>query len=103
MKRPETDRLILCTWVDEDLESTLDVNQDLKVIRYFPGMNALKKMKNFIDTINSCCDNHGSSLYVILRKDVNECLGFIGLRIADCERHFAPATEMGWRLLSSFF
>ena len=35
MKILETDRLILRTWVDADLESMFAINQDPKVMEYF--------------------------------------------------------------------
>ena len=97
----ETERLILRTWVDEDLESMFAINQDTKVMEYFPGLQDLQMTKNFIDKVNAHFENHGYSLYAAIRKDTNEFIGFIGLLIADFESHFTPATEIGWRLSSS--
>ena len=97
----ETDRLILRTWVDEDLESMLAINQDPQVMEYFPSLQDLDMTKNFIDKVNAHFKNHGYSLYAAARKDTNEFIGFIGLLIADFESHFTPATEIGWRLSSN--
>ncbi|MCB0512951.1 MAG: GNAT family N-acetyltransferase [Bacteroidetes bacterium] len=101
MKILETDRLILRTWVDEDLESMLAINQDPKVMEYFPSLQDLDMTKNFIAKVNAHFKNHGYSLYAAVRKDTNEFIGFIGLLIADFESHFTPATEIGWRLSSN--
>lgn len=38
MKILETDRLILRTWNDNDLQPMLAINQDPKVMEYFPDL-----------------------------------------------------------------
>ena len=101
MKILETDRLILRTWIGEDLESMFSINQDPKVMEYFPSLQDLDMTKNFIDKVNAHFENHGYSLYAAVRKDTNEFIGFIGLLIADFESHFTSATEIGWRLSSN--
>lgn len=101
MKILETDRLILRTWVDEDLESMLAINQDPKVMEYFPSLQDLEMTKNFIDKVNVHFENHGYSLYATVRKDTGEFIGFIGLFTPEFESHFTPAIEIGWRLSSN--
>ena len=101
MKILETDRLILRTWNDDDLQPMLAINQDPKVMEYFPSLQDVDMTKNFIDKVNAHFKNHGYSLYAAVRKDTNEFIGFIGLLIAEFESHFTPATEIGWRLSSS--
>ena len=101
MKILETDRLILRTWVDKDLEPMLTINQDPKVMEYFPSLQDLDMTKNFIDKVNAHFKNHGYSLYATVRKDTNEFVGFIGLLIAEFESHFTPAIEIGWRSSSN--
>jgi len=96
----ETDRLILRTWLNSDLQTMLVINQDPKVMEYFPGLQDLKTTKNFITKVNNHFDKYGYSLYACVRKDSNEFIGFIGLLIADFEAHFTPVTEIGWRLSS---
>ena len=101
MKILETDRLILRTWHDEDLQPMLAINQDPKVMEYFPDLQDLEMTKNFIDKVNTHFENHGYSFYATVRKDTGEFIGFIGLLIADFESHFTPTTEIGWRLSSN--
>ncbi len=97
----ETDRLILRTWLDSDLRLMLAINQDPKVMEYFPGLQDLEATTNFITKVNKHFDKHCYSLYATIRKDTSEFIGFIGLLIADFESHFTPATEIGWRLSSN--
>ncbi len=96
----ETKRLILRTWIDTDLQPMVSINQDPKVMEYFPGLQDLETTKNFIAKVNNHFDKYGYSLYGCIRKDSNEFIGFIGLLIADFKAHFTPATEIGWRLSS---
>jgi len=96
----ETERLILRTWKKEDTDPYFQINQDPKVIEYFPGLQDRETTKNFITKVNNHFDKHGYSLYATVRKDTNEFIGFIGLLIADFEAHFTQATEIGWRLSS---
>ena len=100
MKILETDRLILRTWSDDDLQPMLAINQDPKVMEYFPGLQDLETTKNFITKVNDHFNKYGYSLYACERKDTNEFIGFIGLLIADFKAHFTPAIEIGWRLSS---
>lgn len=97
----ETNRLILRTWEDSDLQQMFAINQDPKVMEYFPGLQSLEMTKHFIDKVNQHFDNHGYSLYATIRKDTREFIGFIGLLTVDFEAHFTPATEIGWRLSSN--
>lgn len=96
----ETERLILRTWRKEDTDPYFQINQDPKVMEYFPGLQDLETTKNFIIKVNNHFDKHGYTLYATARKDTNEFIGFIGLFVADFEAHFTPATEIGWRLSS---
>ena len=52
MKILETDRLILRTWVDEDLEPMLATNQDPKVMEYFPALGDKEQTRTHTKRIN---------------------------------------------------
>ena len=101
MKILETERLTLRTWSNNDLQPMFLINQDPKVMKYFPDLHDLEMTKNFIDKVNTHFENHGYSLYATVRKDTGEFIGFIGLLIADFKEHFTPAIEIGWRLSSN--
>ena len=51
MKILETERLMLRTWNDNDLQPMLAINQDPKVMEYFPDLQDLEMTKNFIDKV----------------------------------------------------
>lgn len=97
----ETDRLILRTWRDEDLQQMLAINQDPKVMEYFPELQDLESTKKLIVRINSHFEKYGYTVYATIRKDSGEFIRFIGLFTPEFESHFTPATEIGWRLSST--
>ncbi|MCB9493299.1 MAG: GNAT family N-acetyltransferase [Epsilonproteobacteria bacterium] len=100
MKILETERLLLRTLIHTDLQPMLDINQDPKVMEYFPSLQDLRATKAFITRVEQHFDKHGYSLYACIRKDLNEFIGFIGLLTPRFEAHFTPTTEIGWRLSS---
>ncbi len=53
MKILETDRLILRTWDGDGLQPMLAINQDPKVMEYFPELQDLETTKKLIVRINS--------------------------------------------------
>lgn len=101
MKILETERLILRTWRDSDLQAMFAINQDPKVMEYFPGLQDREATENMVARINHHFANHGYSLYAVDRKDTHEFIGFIGLLIPNFNAHFTPATEIGWRICHS--
>ena len=48
MKILETDRLLLRTWDDNDLQPMLAINQDPKVMEYFPELQDLETTKKLM-------------------------------------------------------
>lgn len=94
----ETERLILRTLHDNDLFSLFIINQDVKVMEYFPNVQSLEDTKKLIDKVKFNFNKYGYSLYAIIRKDTSEFIGFIGLLMADFQAHFTPAIEISWRL-----
>jgi len=95
-----TKHLILRTWQESDIQPMLEINQDRKVMEYFPGLQDLQATKQFIAKVNYHYDQHGYTLYACIKKDSKEFIGFVGLLIADFKAPFTPATEIGWRLSS---
>jgi RimJ/RimL family protein N-acetyltransferase len=68
----ETDRLILRTWNDDDLQPMLAINQDPKVMEYFPELQDLETTKKLIVRINSHFEKYGYTIktfmYIMMKK-----------------------------------
>ena len=99
----ETERLMLRTWHEDDLEPMLGINQDAKVMEYFPNLVSKNETLSFIDRIFKHQDAYGYSLYAVELKSTHEMIGFIGLlhrTKAELNVPFTPSTAIGWRLSS---
>lgn len=98
MKQLETERLLLRTWRDSDLEPFIAMNQDSRVMRYFPGLMSEDESRALVVRIQEHFDVHGFSLYAVERKDTTQFIGFVGLLSVGFDAPFTPAIEIGWRL-----
>lgn len=99
----ETERLILRTWHEDDLDPMFKINQDPKVMEYFPALVNKEETHNFIDRIFKHQDARGYALYAVELKSTHEMIGFIGLlhrTKAELDVPFNPSNEIGWRLSS---
>lgn len=99
----ETKRLILRAWQKSDVESMFTINQDPKVMEYYPSLQDKAQTQRFIERINQHQNKHGFSLYVVELKSTGEMIGYVGLLRPDFEAHFTPTVEIGWRLASQFW
>ena len=102
----ETERLILRSWIDADLEPYHKINNDEKVIEFLRepmSPMSLEDCKNFITETNRRIEKWGFGLWAATLKDSEELIGFIGLNIPDFETNFTPCVEIGWRLGSEYW
>ena len=100
----ETQRLLLRTWCDTDLEPMTTINQDPKVMHYFPAPGNQQQTQDHLERIDHHQNTYGYSLYAAELKSSVEMIGFVGFihRTADdFDAPFIPATEIGWRLATT--
>ncbi|HAT9718708.1 TPA: GNAT family N-acetyltransferase [Legionella pneumophila subsp. pneumophila] len=100
MRILETERIFLRTFQEEDVESLIAINQDPKVMQFFPSIPTREETIAFIDRIISHQEEKNFSLYVAEIKKTGEMIGFVGLFTATFVAHFTPAIEIGWRISS---
>ncbi|HHS3013009.1 GNAT family N-acetyltransferase [Legionella pneumophila serogroup 1] len=100
MRILETKRLFLRTFQEEDVESLIAINQDPKVMQFFPSIPTREETIAFIDRVISHQEEKNFSLYAAEIKNTGEMIGFVGLFTAAFEAHFTPAIEIGWRISS---
>jgi RimJ/RimL family protein N-acetyltransferase len=99
----ETERLILRTWNEADVEAYFDINQDSKVLEFLPGPLSMDVVKQFIAEKNQCFVDHGYTLWAVEEKMTGEMIGFIGFSSPLWKAHFTPCIEIGWRLGSQYW
>ena len=96
----ETKRLILRTWKSADIDPMSVINQDPKVMEYFPATQDKAQTKTLIRRFIAQQEKLGYSLYAVELKENHEMIGWVGLSQSVFDAHFTPATEIGWRLSS---
>jgi RimJ/RimL family protein N-acetyltransferase len=99
----ETERLILRTWKDSDVNEYYHINQDPKVIELLLGSLTMQEVQDFIASMNQQFSNLGYTLLATEEKESGKLIGFIGLNPPKWESHFTPCVEIGWRLGSQYW
>lgn len=98
MKPIFTQHLVLRAWEDKDLVPFAALNQDPRVMEYFPSTLTMAETKQFIVKITANMQKNGFGLYACALRDTDELIGFVGLSIPSFEAAFTPCIEIGWRL-----
>lgn len=94
----ETERLMLRSWEDADLPSFTAMNQDERVMRYFPRLLSEAETATFYNRIKDEFRQKGWGLYAVEEKTTGEFIGYVGLHEIGFEADFTPGVEIGWRL-----
>lgn len=94
----ETERLILRTWQDTDLEPFAAMNADPDVMRHFPRCMTREESDAAVERFREHHATHGFGMYAVEVKDGPGFVGFVGLAHLAYDAHFTPAVEIGWRL-----
>lgn len=77
------------------------MNQDPKVMEYFPSLWPIEMVSEFIDRMNVQLIEKNYTLWAVEEKSSTQFIGFIGLNCPTWEASFTPCVEIGWRLASS--
>ena len=104
----ETDRLILRTWTQADVDKLAVMNMDPRVMEYFPSTQDYQTTVKLIEHSNNLFSQYGFCLYATELKETGEMIGFVGLNIPDFDiPNFKPIqkpiVEMGWRLAFEYW
>lgn len=93
-----TSRLILRTWEDSDLEPMLAINQDPKVMEFFPSLQDRETTIRMIQRFMQHYDQHGYTFFAVETKPPRQFIGFVGMMNVNFKAFFTPAIEIGWRI-----
>lgn len=102
----ETDRLLLRERTLEDLQNCIDLDRDLEVVKYIPGIvkllhgpeSSAEKHRGFVKERIETDYPEGLGYWAIESKDSREFIGWILLIPID---NLGPEVEIGWRLKRS--
>jgi len=98
-----TQRLLLRTWREEDLEPFAALNADARVMEHFPAPLDRAASDALAARAQAGLEERGWGLWAVEVLDLPGSgraglAGFVGLAPATFEASFTPATEVGWRL-----
>lgn len=93
-----TPRLRLRHWTDTDKPLFAAMNQDLRVMQFFPALQSAPDSHAAIDRWNSELAVQGWSNWAVERLDTGAFIGFVGLSVPKRVLPFSPCVEIGWRL-----
>ncbi|WP_434054584.1 MAG: GNAT family N-acetyltransferase [Roseibium sp.] len=99
----ETERLLLRTWQDKDVDSFAEVCADPVVMRYFPDVMTREECEHLIVRCIEKHERDGFSMAPVEVRTTGEFLGFVGLNTPTyaAPLPFEPCVEIGWRLKQS--
>lgn len=99
----ETERLLLRTWQDKDVDPFAEMCADPVVMRYFPDVMTREKCEHLIVRCIEKQEQDGFSMAPVEVRSTGEFLGFVGLNTPTyaAPLPFDPCVEIGWRLKQS--
>lgn len=102
-RRPVTElntpRLLLRQWQARDLEPFAAMNADPRVMAHFERPQARGESDRGAERIRRALADRGWGLWAVERLEDGRFLGFVGLQPVPEDLPFAPALEVGWRLV----
>lgn len=93
-----TERLILRRWKPSDLVPFATMNEDTRVMEFYPKTLNLAETEAMIATIEQRIERDGFGLWAAELKHTTQLIGFIGLNVPGYSFPFSPCVEIGWRL-----
>jgi len=99
MKILETERLVMRTWQESDVEPYLAINQDPQVYEWGRGVPfSREQVGTFITDMQKGFAADRFSAFAVEEKCTGNLIGYVGLCRVPWKAHFTPAIEIGWRL-----
>ncbi len=93
-----TDRLLLRTWRQEDLEPFAALNADPEVMECLPKLLDRQESDDLAARLRDQFETRGYGRWAVEVPGVAPFIGFVGLACVDFPAPFTPCVEIGWRL-----
>jgi RimJ/RimL family protein N-acetyltransferase len=91
-------RVLLRRRRDEDLSPFATMNDDSRVMKFFPNRFSHEDSNALVERIQQHFREHGFGLWAVEVTGATPFIGFVGLSIPNFTAHFTPRVEIGWRL-----
>lgn len=94
----ETERLRLRQWKSADRAPFAALNDDKRVMEFFPSQLSRTESDAMADRCESLIHQRGWGLWAAELKESGEFIGYVGLHTPAAQLPFSPCVEIGWRL-----
>jgi len=98
-----TERLILRTWREADLDPFARLNADPAVMEFMPDLLDRSKSDEFARRCRGHFAEHGFGRWAVEIPGVAPFIGFVGLSRVTFEAPFTPCVEIAWRLARPYW
>lgn len=99
----ETPRLGFRPLTHEDEEDVVALNQDPKVMHFFPDVMSIVQSQTYIEKSMAHFNTYGYSNYAVELKETNTFIGVMGLLKIGFEHELKGQVEIGWRLKKDYW
>jgi [ribosomal protein S5]-alanine N-acetyltransferase len=99
----ESDRLGFRNWIESDIEPFVAMNQDQRVMEFFPALLTRAETLLMVERIKGGIDKNGFGFFAVDLLENDAFIGFIGINYPRFESYFTPCIEIGWRLDPHFW
>ncbi len=97
----ETERLYLRQWQPDDEAAYITMNNDEKVMQFFPSTLTAEQSLQHIYRMKEHITKVGYGLFALEKKEDHSFIGFTGFSHPAFDASFTPCIEIGWRLAAS--
>lgn len=99
----KSQRLGFRQWLDSDTEPFVELNQDPRVMEFFPKTQSRQETIAMIERVKNQIDQIGYGWFAVDELSTGLFIGFIGISHPRFESYFTPCLEIGWRLHVDFW
>ena len=98
-----SERLGFRNWNQKDLPLLVKLNNDPRVMEYFPSTLSETDSRQFLYKMQKMFDNKGYCYFAVDLIDTGKFIGFIGLCDQEYESPFTPCVDIGWRISPEYW
>ncbi|MFN8345659.1 MAG: GNAT family N-acetyltransferase [Spirosomataceae bacterium] len=99
----QSKRLGFRQWKDSDIEPFVELNQDTRVMEFFPALQTREETLAMAERLKSHIDRTGYGFFAVEELSTGLFIGFIGIGHPRFDSFFTPCLEIGWRLHADFW
>lgn len=99
----KSDRLGFRNWRESDVSRMIQINQNKKVMEFFPAIPTKEQTQDFIGKMKRTCSEQGFCYFAVDYLETDEFIGFIGLMPQNYPAPFTPCIDIGWRLSPNYW